>query len=283
MTKIHIVPDDVVATAPKLEHRALGAQVLQAWLGNFVSIFYLSPLSMGVPGSPLAAAPARGGVPVLFPQFADRGLLPKHGFVRTARWNLVEEQVLHDAHTLRYGLSIQPNDYPAWPHACELNLIAEAKPDALVFALQVRNSGADPFSWTGGLHPYFSAPDLLTCSALGLEGLGVQDRYDAHLQIESQGKLRWTPSPFERLYDACPPVILDMGNYSLLLSASGFDQWMIWNPGEAGAGALADLPAGDWRRFVCVEPVRVDRPVVLAPGETFDGHLRIQITERDRH
>lgn len=277
MTKIHVVPDDEVATAPRLEHRGLGAQVLQAGLGKVPAIFYLSPMSVGVPGSTAAATPARGGVPVLFPQFADRGLLPKHGLVRTARWELLEDEASHHTLWLRYGLSIQPDDYPAWPHAARLSLAVEGAPDALVFALQVTNTGNDPFSWTGGLHPYFAVQDVLTCSALGLEGLGVQDRYDTGLQIEHQGQLHWTQSPFERLYDACPPLILNTGSHSLLLSASGFDQWMIWNPGEADASALADLPAGDWRRFVCVEPARVDRPVVLAPGETFDGHLRIQV------
>ncbi|MDO9166246.1 MAG: D-hexose-6-phosphate mutarotase [Rhodoferax sp.] len=277
MSKIHAMPDDAVATVPKLEHRALGAQVLQAWRGNFRSIFYLSPLSVDVPGSPPAAAPARGGVPVLFPQFADRGRLPKHGLVRTAHWELLEDEASQDVLSLRYGLDIDPDDFPTWPHAARLTLTVEATPDALVFALQVTNTGNGSFSWTGGLHPYFAVQDLLTCSALGLEGLGVQDRYNTHLQIEPQGKLQWTQSPFERLYDACPPLILNTGSHSLLLSASGFDQWMIWNPGEAGAGALADLPAGDWRRFLCVEPVRVDRPVVLAPGETFDGHMRVQV------
>jgi glucose-6-phosphate 1-epimerase len=265
-------------SVPRLEHRGLGAQVVQAGLSKVPAIFYLSPLSVGVPGSAAAATPARGGVPVLFPQFADKGPLPKHGWVRTAHWELREDEVSQGAHRVGYRLDIQPDDFPTWPYAARLTLTGEATPDALVFALRVTNTGNGSFSWTGGLHPYFSVQDVLTCSALGLEGLGVQDRYDTHLQIEPQGKLHWTQSPFERLYDACPPLVLNTGSHSLLLSASGFDQWMIWNPGEAGAGALPDLPAGDWRRFVCVEPVRVDRSVVLAPGETFDGHLRVQVS-----
>ncbi|MCB2000494.1 MAG: D-hexose-6-phosphate mutarotase, partial [Rhodoferax sp.] len=31
----------------------------------------------------------RGGVPVVFPQFSDRGPLPRHGFVRNRAWQLL--------------------------------------------------------------------------------------------------------------------------------------------------------------------------------------------------
>ena len=263
--------DAVAGAVPLLKHRGLGAQVLQARLGDLSAIFYLSPLCSGA----MAVVPARGGVPVLFPQFADAGLLPKHGLARTAQWELLEEQVSQGSHSLRYGLEIFQNDYPTWPHAVKLNLVAEVTPEAVFFELKVVNTGCSSFSWTGGLHPYFAVQDVLQSSLSGLGGLGVEDRYDRDFQGQSPGDVRWTRQPFERLYNACPPLTLKTDSYSLNLSASGFDQWMVWSPGEEGGNALADLPAGDWRHFVCVEPVCVARPIVLAPGETFDGSLRI--------
>lgn len=268
---------DALATAPRLAHQDLGAQVLQAWLDNAAPVFYLSPLSVSVPRPGSAAAPARGGVPVLFPQFADQGVLPKHGLVRTAHWRLLQDTAAQGAHQLRYELDVAPQDDANWPHAARLSLLVKSKLDELVLVLRVSNTGDQSFSWTGGLHPYFAVQDVLTSSAAGLAGLGVQDRYDTDLRSQPPGDLCWTEQPFERLYEACPPVTLETGGYSLRLSASGFDQWMVWNPGEAGARALADLPAGDWRRFVCVEPVCVTRPVLLAPGETFEGRLWIQV------
>lgn len=266
--------DAVPGAVPLLVHRGLGAQVLQACLGDELAIFYLSPLCLGS----TAAVPARGGVPVLFPQFANAGLLPKHGFVRTAQWGILEERVAQGSHLLRYGLDIQQDDYPTWPHAAKLSLSVEVADGALCFELRVVNTGPCSFSWTGGIHPYFAVQDVLLSSLSGLDGLGVQDRYDPDFQVQPQGYVTWTRQTFERLYDTCPPLSLNTGNYSLGLSASGFDQWMVWNPGEEGGNALADLPAGDWRHFVCVEPVCVARPVVLAPGEIFEGSLRITRT-----
>lgn len=157
------MPDAVAGAAPLPKHRALGAQVLQACLGDITTIFYLSPLCLGA----MAAVPARGGVPVLFPQFADRGILPKHGFVRAAHWALLGEQVSQVSHALSYGLSIEPNDYPAWPHAARLSLLVKITREALCFELQVVNTGSSSLSWTGGLHPYFAVQDVLKSSLSG--------------------------------------------------------------------------------------------------------------------
>lgn len=257
-----------------LDHRCFGAQVLQAGAGNSAAIFYLSPLSAGKP-----SWPARGGVPVLFPQFADRGPLPRHGLVRTARWTLLEERAAAEDHRVRYGLTIGPTDFSAWPHGADLGLTVEAHPDAVLFSMRVANTGLDAFSWTGGLHPYFEVEDLLACSISGLAGMGVQDKYDAGLKIQPTGPLTFDSRPFERLYDACTALTLNTPRHRLDLRANGFGQWMVWNPGADGAGSLADLPAAHWNRFVCVEPVCVDTPVLLAPGEAFDGCLRIELSE----
>lgn len=258
---------------PRLAHKNVGAQILQACLDGTDSIFYLSPVSEGT----MARVPARGGVPVLFPQFADRGILPKHGFVRSANWVLEEELITTGAHSARYSLHIQPNDYPVWPHAARLSLFVDAKADALVFTLQIRNTGGNSFHWTGGLHPYFLIHDVLRSSLSGLEGLGVQDRYDPTALVQPRGDLTWTKQPFERLFDGCPPLVLHTRTHSLQLFASGFDQWMVWNPGEIDGNAMADLPNEHWRRFICVEPVCVTHPVFLEPGQLFEGNLCIEL------
>jgi glucose-6-phosphate 1-epimerase len=59
-----------------------GGQVLE-WtpVGSEVSRLWLSPDWRCGPGAAI-----RGGVPVVFPQFSDRGPLPKHGIARDREW-----------------------------------------------------------------------------------------------------------------------------------------------------------------------------------------------------
>ena len=259
-------------TSATLKHRNIGGQLLQAALGNSVSIFYLSPLA-----DYSGAAPVRGGVPVLFPQFADSGSLPKHGFARTAPWQLLNESVSNRSYSLSYFLDIQQDDYPEWPHAARLNLTIESNSPDLFLCLKIINTGNSTFGWTGGLHPYFYVENLLESSVTGLMGLSCHDRYNSAFKVQLDENLHWDNQPFERFYDKCPPLVLKSANHSLKLSASGFDQWMIWNPGEAGGNLISDLPTDDWRKFVCIEPVCVSRPVTLLPGQEFTGNLRITI------
>lgn len=256
---------------PRLTHAALGAQVLRAHAAREQDFLYLSPLSLG------QTRPARGGVPVLFPQFADHGPLPRHGFARNIPWTLQEETVADKAHNLRYVLKVTPGQFVDWPHAAHLLLQAQISAEGLHLSLHVTNTGTSSFAWSGGLHPYFAVDDLQACRLSGLAGLPAQDRYDTSLRTQTQEPLHWNGQVFERLYDGCPPVTLSSGSRRLMLSASGFDQWMVWNPGQAGGDALADLPQGDWRRFVCIEPVCVARPVMLAPGQAFVGTLEVQV------
>ena len=255
---------------PHLRMRRLGAQLVSAALSDNLDVLYLSPLSS-------ETAPARGGVPVLFPQFADRGILPKHGFARTALWKLAQEVESNQAHSIAFELAIASGQFADWPHAAHLLMQTDASQNGLRLSLQITNTGSNALTWTGGLHPYFAVDDLQACSVAGLTGLPVQDRYNAFLTTEPDSPPGWGHQPFERLYDACSPLKLFTGSRWLTLTANGFDQWMVWNPGPGGSQALSDLPAEDWQRFVCIEPVCVSRPVLLLPGEIFTGTLNVSL------
>jgi glucose-6-phosphate 1-epimerase len=86
----------------------------------------------------------------------------------------------------------------------------------------------------------------------------------------------FSEQPCESLFDSGGPVELLMPSGSLILTATGFNQWMVWNPGKDGAREIYDLPNEDWNKFLCIEPVIVDPAMPLNPGQTFSGTLRIE-------
>jgi glucose-6-phosphate 1-epimerase len=263
-----------------LEHQPFGAQLMRASFtdgkpgAGAIPVLYLSPLSAGV------GSPVRGGVPVLFPQFNDEGPLPKHGFVRTANWHAGEPA---GRYLLKVGSNAaqDPADLtPAdWPHAAELVLEVHTSGRELELVLNITNTGTSAFSWTGGLHPYFAVSDLLQSRLEGLGDVPIRDRFHPEITRQPAGDIRWDGQLYERLFDTASCVELHAGEARFRLSMSGFNQWMVWNPGIAGAQAMKDLPDNDWQRFVCVEPVIVQRAVRLGPGERFTGSFRIEVID----
>lgn len=255
---------------PRLTWQSTGAQVLTAEVGGW-PLLYCSPLH-----DPTAGRPARGGVPVLFPQFADRGPLKKHGWARDVDWSLVEEVIAPHNHRLQWRVQLDHRTHPDWPHSANLVVSAEATEDALTLELRITNTGNSVFCWTGGLHPYWAVDDIRACAIGGLQGAPVQNRFNPEQSQEAGERLHFTDEAFEVLYDTPAPLTLALGQRMLRLTMTGFDQWMVWNPGAMDARNMADLPDGGWHRFVCIEPVRIARPGRLRSGETFVGRLRAQ-------
>lgn len=257
----------------KLVQQSLGAQVLFAqWPSSDRHLLYLSPLM-------LEGLPRRGGVPILFPQFADRGTLPKHGFARNASWqcvNEVQSEILSQSH---YRLEITPHLLSDWPHHASLDLWVNLTASEMSMHLQIGNHGQDSFTWTGGFHPYWSVDDLLNTQIIGLQNTPYEDRFAPELKVDEAAQLTFTSAMVERLYLAAPAIELVTSQRSVMLECEGFSQWMVWNPGAQGERDFADLPPGDWRHFVCIEPVIASTAHVLLPGEIFTGKLRATIEQ----
>lgn len=237
-------------------------------------LFYLSPIFK-------PNTPARGGVPVLFPQFADKGKLQKHGYARNTPWTLDKELRNEHSHLAQFSLEVGKTTWPDWPYAARLRLTVEQqfKPrTALEMVLTVTNTGDEAFEFTGGLHPYFVIEKPEHFKLLGLNGCPMQDKLDPELCEESSSGPSLNGTELERLYlDAllhAPELRLEGSPLgTVTLSSTGFTNWMVWNPGVELAKGIADLPDADWTRFVCVEPVIADKPLKLEVGEVFTGTL----------
>ena len=255
----------------KVIQEAFGAQILQAQYDSKAPIFYLSPIS-------ISGAPRRGGVPIVFPQFADHGPFAKHGFARNLHWDCIkrfDDGVLQQGTNSHYCLDLAPIIVSGWDHHARLDFITHISANELVLTLKVTNLGLSSFSWTGGLHPYFYVEDVLKTGLFGLAGSRLIDRYDPQNTIDQNPFITLDEHPCERLYQSNLPIRLQTPERVLKLSSTGFSEWMIWNPGRVESNHLTDLPHGNWRHFICVEPVTLTNPIIVHPGKEFCGSLSI--------
>lgn len=249
-----------------------GGQLLGWTPAGGAECLYLAPSARQLADS---TAALRGGVPVVFPQFAAQGPLPRHGLVRTRPWQLVQQDSRGtDAMAvLRCESDLQT--LAQWPHAFALELTVRIEGASLEMELAVENLGERAFSFQAALHSYWRIEGMAT-----IEGLRDRPYREAGQEgAQHSHTLELMPGrPIDRIVGApaAPLRLNDLQAESqrcLVLEPSGFDDAVVWNPGP-GHG-LADLPADAWRQFVCLELGQILRPARVEPGETWCGLQRV--------
>lgn len=248
-----------------------GAHVV-SWVTGGRERLYLSPRSRYDGQSAI-----RGGVPVCFPQFNARGVLPKHGFARNLPWQA--EGGEH--HPDRAHLTLRLRDSDAtrrfWPQAFEATLAVALKPGSLQLTLGVYNADAVPLQFTGALHTYLAVDDIGSTQLLGLDGQAEWDAVtDCHGR--ASGALRFD-GEFDRVYAAAAQaLLLQHGAGRLAIEQSqSFAHTVVWNPGAQKAAAMADLAADSHARMLCVEAAQVMPPVTVPPGGHWQGWQRLSV------
>lgn len=264
-----------------------GAQLVSWIPAGGVEQLFVSPLARFAPGQAL-----RGGVPVIFPQFEQRGPLPRHGFARNRAWQAVQRSQLpgHAMAVLR--LTDDEATRAIWPQAfvCELTVgiggqrldieLAVSHPhadggDPTPDEAAGSDSGAasEPLRFTAALHTYLRIGELRQVRLEGLRGSRYEDSArGGRKDVEVETELR-IEEEVDRIY-------LGAGRQTLLLrepgrrlgiSADGFADVVVWNPGAEKAAALPDLGPDAWRQMLCVEAAQIGQPVELAAGEEWVG------------
>lgn len=248
-----------------------GAQVV-SWIASGRERLYLSPRSKFDGHSAI-----RGGVPICFPQFNQRGALPKHGFARNLPWQVDAVEATSERARLTLRLRDSAATRQFWPQAFEAMLTVELWPGRLQLTLGVHNTGAIALSFSGALHTYLAVADISTTELTGLEGQAEWDALtDRH--APAAGSLRFQ-GEFDRVYAAAPRALrLREGGHQLAIEQSAtWAQTVVWNPGAEPAGRLADLPAEGYARMLCVEAAQVTPPITVAPGAAWQGWQRLTV------
>ena len=217
-------------------------------------------------------AAIRGGIPLVFPQFAERGALQKHGFARTTPWTF---HGIDDDAAL-FELVDDGTRFPGWPHPFRACLRLQLTATQLSVTLEIANTGDTPFAFTAALHTYLHVADIASVTLEGLQGCDYEDSANGGTLHREHNYEVTFDGEVDRIYgDVVAPLALIDSNDSLTIEQEGFGDVVVWNPGEQLAARIGDLSPGDHRHFVCVEAAQVVQPVGLAPGERWTGMQRL--------
>jgi len=253
-----------------------GAHVL-SWVSQGRERLYLSPHSV-MDGH----AAIRGGVPVCFPQFNQRGTLPKHGFARNLPWDVKSTESTADGVSMTLVLTDSSATRAHWPQAFEAQFTIALMSRSLTMTLKVVNRDTQPLEMTGALHTYLAVDDIGQACLRGLQG---QAEWDSLADVHAQGtpELRFE-GEFDRVYEATTrPLLLQDGANRLQIEQS--PTWfnsVVWNPGAALSARMADLPDDGYQHMLCVEAAQVDAPVKVSPQATWQGWQRLTVLQDPR-
>lgn len=221
-------------------------------------------------------AAIRGGVPIIFPQFASMGPLPKHGFARVHEWELVRAgRTRKGQGEAQLRLTASDETRALWNHAFEAIFVVTVGGMSLSLALSVLNADGAPIEFTAALHTYLLVDDVRDASVHGLQNVVYRDAAAGNAEgRQDAAELAAGPGgdELDRIYFEAPGrlEVRDAVRRTRVAMA-GFTDVVVWNPGESRAAALPDLEPGGWLRMLCVEAASIGTPVRLEPGERWTG------------
>jgi len=224
-----------------------------------------------------AGTAIRGGIPVIFPQFAAEGPLPRHGFARMSEWTL--DSVSSDRGDAVATLSLRdtPETRAIWNHAFLATLGVRVGGDQLAVTLTVENRGRTPLAFTAALHSYLRVYDAHDATIVGLRGTRHRESGAPGTLVREPGNALRVDGEVDRVYVSVPRTLtLWEPERSLEIGFEGFPDAVIWNPGADKAAALADMEAGGERRMLCVEAAAVQQPVTVAAAARWSGTQRFR-------
>jgi glucose-6-phosphate 1-epimerase len=250
-----------------------GAHVL-SWVSQGRERLFLSPDNLWDGKSAI-----RGGVPVCFPQFNQRGTLPKHGFARNMNWTVGDAVASGDAAHIDFTLSTNLDTLAIWQQAFVAVLRVAMAPSQLTITLTVNNTEAqNELHFSGALHTYLAVDDI---DLTELRGLGGRPEWDAVADVHGLAdEALYFDGEFDRVYDAAAnPLHLQDGTSTLQIEQSpSWANSVVWNPGEGKCAALADMPAQGFARMLCVEAAQVFDPISIPAGGQWVGWQRLTVS-----
>jgi glucose-6-phosphate 1-epimerase len=243
-----------------------GGHIVSWKPANGVERIYVSPKAVFAEGTPI-----RGGVPVIFPQFGNRGNLQGHGFARNLNWTLVDARAGDDFAIAHLRLTDTPETRAMWPHEFALEIAVNITGARLDIELEVINTGSTAFDFTAALHTYLAVREVEECGVEGLQGLGYFDSLTKKEFRETKSTLIIDQQVDRIYYNAQKPLMLNEPQRGLVIQSENMPDTVIWNPWEERCAQFADMPKDGFRHMICVESAVIRDPASLEPGAEWWG------------
>src|SRR5690242_10125781 len=186
-------------------------------------------LFMGKRATFSAGDPIRGGIPVIWPQFANLGGLPQHGFARKSEWQLVEtpdgENENQSSVTLQLTDDHRTRELFPYHFRNELKVSIDEK--TLTVELSAFNTGDELFTFTAALHTYIAVADIRETAIRGFTGKWYLDKTQGGNETKDEAKKLVISDETDCVYLKAPKKVEveDRGNERRIeVRATGFKE-----------------------------------------------------------
>ena len=247
-----------------------GAQVTSWIPSGGKEVLFMGRTATFAPGEPI-----RGGIPVVWPQFANTGPLPQHGFARKAEWQLAANSDSADElSSAKLVLVDDRRTREQWPYHFRTELTVTIDDKSLQVKLAAFNTGDELFSFTAALHTYLSVADIRETAIRGFTGKWYLDKTQGGNETKDEAKKLVISDETDRVYLKAPKKVQveDRGNERRIeIRTAGFTDAVVWNPWVEKVTGFIGLDTDDYMRMVCVEAAQIGSPVDLKPGASWSG------------
>lgn len=216
----------------------------------------------------------RGGIPLCWPWFGDHSNnpeLPAHGFARNDSFELISITSNAQGETLiKLHLSNNTFNQAYWQEAFTLAVDITVG-ETLSVAMTMQNNSHSELPFSSALHSYFTISDVDNIVVKGLDQTAYFDKVKSFETGTQQGDIL-IDREIDRVYmpSNSPVSIIDKGlKRTLMITKSGSQSTVVWNPWIDKATAMSDFHNSGYRTMVCIETANaLDDTIVLGRGES---------------
>lgn len=191
----------------------------------------------------------RGGIPVCWPRFAEEKLnnhFPRHGFARLSNWSV--KNVFVDDSKVEVALTLVPEE--KFGINVTANLVITIT-DKLEYSLETINNGDNVFEFSEALHAYFNIGSIDDIVIKGLNNHLYRNSLDGkEYTLQQDLKINGEFDAAFQNHTGIVEIEDRILNRVISIEKNGSKTTVVWNPNKD----LAEMSAGQYKKFVCVEP-----------------------------